>query len=161
MNNLMKLVGVTKKLTAIVLEDEPETNEIMCTSLKNFFKKVYSALDGETALEQYKKYQPDVVFIDIMLPEISGLEIAKEIKAINPKQIIIIVSASNDMGNISKAVKLGVNSYVRKPIDIDKIIDVLNDIIHDIKREKKEFKRILKKRLKKELKKELMNSTVK
>ena len=107
----------------------------MCDAFENFFKKVYSAEDGETALEQYKKYQPDVIFIDIYLPGKSGLEITEEIKAINPKQIIIIVSASNDMGDISRAVKLRVNGFIRKPIDVDKMIDVLSDIVDDIERE--------------------------
>jgi two-component system nitrogen regulation response regulator NtrX len=154
-NNLMKIVEVTKKLTTIVLEDEPETNEMMCNTLENFFDKVYSALDGETALELYEKHQPDVIFIDIILPGRSGLKIAKKIRDINPKQIIIIVSGSNDMGHISKAVKLGVNNFIRKPIDTDKMIDVLDNIVYDIKRERKEFRKILKKRLKKELEKEL------
>ena len=153
--DLMKLVEVTKKLTAIVLEDDPETNELMCDAFENFFKKVYSAFEGETALEQYKKYQPDVIFIDIILPGKSGLEIAEEIKAINPKQIIIIVSASDDMGDITRAVELGVNGFIRKPINTDKLIDVLNDMVSDIERERRKFKRILKKRLKKELQKEL------
>ena len=154
-NDLIKLAKVTKKLTAIVLEDDPETNELMSDALENFFKKVYSAFEGETALEQYKKHQPDVIFIDIILPGKSGLEIAEEIKAINPKQIIIIVSASDDMGDITRAVELMVNNFIRKPIDVDKLIDVLNDMVSDIERERREFKRILKKRLKKELQKEL------
>lgn len=154
-NDLIKIVDVTKTLTAIVLEDEPETNELMCSSFEHFFNKVYSALEGETALELYKRHQPDIIFIDILLPGKNGLEVAKEIKNINPKQIIVIVSESNNMGDISEAVKIGVNNFIRKPMDADKMIDVLSEIISEIKRKKKEFKKMLKKKLKKELKKEL------
>ena len=156
-NDLIKIVNVTKTLRAIVLEDDPETNDLMCSAFENFFNKVYSALDGKTALELYKRHQPDIIFIDIILPGKNGLQIAKEIRNINPKQIIVIVSGSNDMGDISEAVKIGVNNFIRKPIDTDKMIDVLNDIVSDLKREKKEFKKMLKKKLKKELKKELQN----
>ncbi len=54
-NDLMKIVEETKKLKTMVLEDDPETNELMSTTLKNFFEEVYSALDGETAIELYNK----------------------------------------------------------------------------------------------------------
>jgi len=136
-NDLMKIVEETKKLRTMVLEDDPETNELMCTTLKNFFAEVHSAFDGESALELYEQHQPDIIFIDIILPGKSGLDIAKEIREINPKQMIVIVSASDDMGNISEAVKIGVNNFIRKPINTDKMIDVLKDIVSDIKKQKK------------------------
>jgi YesN/AraC family two-component response regulator len=136
-NDLMKIVEETKKLKAMVLEDDPETNDLMSKTLDNFFSDVQSALDGETALELYEKHQPDIIFIDIILPGKSGLDIAKEIRDINPKQMIVIVSASDDMGNISEAVKIGVNNFIRKPINTDKMIDVLKDIVTDIKKQKK------------------------
>ncbi len=133
----MKIVEETKKLKTMVLEDNPETNELMCTTLKNFFAEVYSAYDGDKALELYEEHQPDIIFIDIILPGKSGLEIAKEIREINPRQMIVVVSASDDMGNISEAVKIGVNNFIRKPINTDKMIDVLKDIVTDIKKQKK------------------------
>jgi len=133
----MKIVEETKKLKTLVLEDEPETNDLMCTTLRNFFSEVHSAVDANSAMELFEKYSPDIIFIDIVLPGKSGLEVAKEIREINPKQIIVIVSASNDMGNISDAVKIGVNNFIRKPIDTDKMIDVLKDIVSDIKKQKK------------------------
>jgi len=136
-NDLMKIVEETKKLKTLVLEDEPETNELMCTTLKNFFAEVHSAVDAESAMELFEKHSPDIIFIDIILPGKSGLDVAKEIRELNPKQIIVIVSASNDMGNISEAVKIGVNNFIRKPIDTDKMIDVLKDIVADIKKQKK------------------------
>jgi YesN/AraC family two-component response regulator len=136
-NDLMKIVEETKKLKTLVLEDEPETNELMCTTLKNFFSEVHSATDAASAMQLFEQHSPDIIFIDIILPGKSGLDVAKEIREINPKQIIVIVSASNDMGNISEAVKIGVNNFIRKPIDTDKMIDVLKDIVADLKKQKK------------------------
>lgn len=136
-NDLMKIVEETKKLTTLVLEDEPETNELMCTTLKNFFSEVHSSTDAASAMQLFEQHSPDIIFIDIILPGKSGLEVAKEIREINPKQIIVIVSASNDMGNISEAVKIGVNNFIRKPIDTDKMLDVLKDIVADLKKQKK------------------------
>jgi len=136
-NDLMKIVEETKKLKVMVLEDDPETNDLMSKTLDNFFAEVYSALDGETALELYEKHQPDIIFVDIILPGKSGLDVAKEIREMNAKQMIVVVSASDDMGNISEAVKIGVNNFIRKPINTDKMIDVLKDIVSDIKKQKK------------------------
>jgi len=136
-NDLMKIVEETKKLKVMVLEDDPETNDLMSKTLDNFFAEVYSALDGETALELYEKHQPDIIFVDIILPGKSGLDVAKEIREMNGKQMIVVVSASDDMGNISEAVKIGVNNFIRKPINTDKMIDVLKDIVSDIKKQKK------------------------
>ncbi len=51
--------------------------------------------------------------------------------------MIVVVSASDDMSNISEAVKIGVNNFIRKPINTDKMIDVLKDIVNDIKKQKK------------------------
>jgi len=136
-NDLMKIVEETKKLKVMVLEDDPDTNDLMSRTLRNFFAEVYPALDGETALELYNKYQPDIIFVDIILPGKDGLEIAREIREKNPKQMIVVVSASDDMGNISEAVKIGVNNFIRKPINTDKMIDVLKDIVTDIKKQKK------------------------
>ncbi len=136
-NDLMKIVEETKKLKTLVLEDEPETNELMCKTLENFFANVYSATDATSAMQLFEQHSPDIIFIDIILPGKSGLEVAREIREVNPKQIIVIVSASNDMGNISEAVKIGVNNFIRKPIDTDKMIDVLKDIVADIKKQKK------------------------
>jgi len=53
----------------------------------------------------YEKINPDIVFVDIIMPEIDGIELARRIRAINPSQIIIIISASNDIQkflNLSK-----------------------------------------------------------
>ncbi len=52
--------------------------------------------------------------------------------------MIVVVSASDDMSNISEAVKIGVNNFIRKPINTDKMIDVLKDIVNDIKKQKEE-----------------------
>ena len=133
-DDLIKIVQETKKLTTLVVEDEADVNELMCTTLKSFFSEIYAAHNAEIAMELYEKHKPDILFIDIRLPTRSGLEIAEEIKRINPKQFIIIISASNDMNNVSEAVKIGINNFIKKPIDTNKIIALLKDIINDIKK---------------------------
>jgi YesN/AraC family two-component response regulator len=111
-----------------VVEDEADTKAFMVSTFENFFKKVESADRVEEGFEQFKKTRPDIVFIDIMMPDGDGLELAKKIRERKPDQIIVIVSASNDMSKISDAIKIGVDSFIQKPIDSEKIIDLLQNL---------------------------------
>jgi YesN/AraC family two-component response regulator len=136
-NDIVKIANETKKLNAMVVEDEQEANELMVSTFSNFFNTIDSAMNAEDALEIYKLKKPDVVFIDIILPGMDGLELARKIREINPDQIIVIISASNDMSKISEAIKIGVDSFIQKPIDSNKIIDMLKNINQTIAKRKK------------------------
>ena len=136
-NDLVKIAKETKKLDALVVEDEKEANDLMVSTFGNFFNHVDAAMNAEDAMKIYKKKKPDVVFIDIILPGQDGLELAEEIRKINKDQIIVIISASNDMSKISKAIQIGVDSFIQKPIDSNKIIDLLKNINQTIAKRKK------------------------
>ena len=115
--DLVRLTEQTKKLTAMVVEDEKVANELLSSTFKNFFSEVTSAFDGKEALRLYEEKQPDILFVDIIMPEMDGIEFSRRIKEINPGQIIIVISASNDIQKISESIEIGVNSFIQKPID--------------------------------------------
>lgn len=135
--DLVKLTEQTKKLTALVVEDEKVTNELLYSTFKNFFADVDSCFDGECALETYKKKKPDVVFLDIIMPGMDGIDLARQIREINKDQIIIVISASNDMKKISQSIEIGVNSFIQKPIDAKKILELLANVAGMIAKKKK------------------------
>lgn len=135
--NLIELAEETKKLTVLVVEDEKEANELMVSTFENFFGKVYSATNGEEGLKLYKKYEPDVVIADIIMPKMDGLELIRRIKEIKKDQIIVVISATESIEHISETVKLGVNSYIQKPVDSKKLIDMLSSLVALIKKRKK------------------------
>ncbi len=139
MNNidLVKLTEQTKKLSALVVEDEKVANELLSSTFKNFFADVQSSFNGEDALALYRKSAPDVVFVDIIMDGMDGIELSRQIRAINPNQIIIVISASNDIEKISQSIEIGVNSFIQKPIDTKKIIEVLNSLVGIIAKKKK------------------------
>lgn len=126
--DLVQLTQQTKKLTAMVVEDEKVTNELLSTTFKTFFSDVTSCFNGEEALSSYSKNQPDIVFVDIVMPGMDGIELARKIRAINSSQIIIVISASNDIEKISESIEVGVNSFIQKPVDTKKIIELLSGI---------------------------------
>ncbi len=135
--DLVQLTEQTKKLSAMVVEDEKVTNELLSSTFNNFFSAVGSYYNGEDALESYKRKQPDVVFVDIIMSGIDGIELSRRIRALNPSQIIIVISASNDIEKISESIEVGVNSFIQKPIDTKKIIDLLSNVVAMISKKKK------------------------
>ncbi len=135
--DLVQLTEQTKRLSAMVVEDEKVTNELLSSTFKNFFNSVESAFNGEDALKAYEKNEPDVVFVDIIMPGMDGIELSRQIRLINPSQIIIVISASNDIEKISESIEVGVNSFIQKPIDTKKIIELLNNVVNIIAKKKK------------------------
>ena len=135
--DLIQLTEQTKKLTAMVVEDEKVTNELLSSTFKNFFSDVDSFFDGDSALAAYDKKKYDVIFVDIIMDGMDGIELARKIRKINPNQIIIVISASNDIEKISESIEVGVNSFIQKPIDTKKIIELLNNIVTMVAKKKK------------------------
>lgn len=135
--DLVQLTEETKKLTAMVVEDEKVTNELLSSTFKNFFSDVSSCFNGEEALSTYEKSSPDVVFVDIVMSGMDGIELSRQIRKLNPTQIIIVISASNDIEKISESIEVGVNSFIQKPIDTKKIIELLTSVVSMISKKKK------------------------
>lgn len=135
--DLVQLTDETKKLTAMVVEDEVSANEMLSSTFKSFFSDVTSAFDGKQALELAKKDKPDIIFVDIVMPEMDGIELSRRLREMNPNQIIIVISASNDIQKISESIEVGVNSFIQKPIDTKKIIELLKNITSLVKKKKK------------------------
>ena len=135
--DLIKLTEQTKKLSAMVVEDEKVTNELLSSTFKNFFSSVDSCFDGESALKLYLEKKPDIVFVDIIMSGMDGIELSRKIRENNPTQIIIVISASNDIEKISESIEVGVNSFIQKPIDTKKIIELLSSVTAMIAKKKK------------------------
>ena len=135
--DLVRLAQETKKLTALIVEDEKEANRLLSATFSNFFSRVHTTFSGAEGLEAYQKYKPDVVFIDIMMEGMDGVELSRRIREINRNQIIAIISASDNINKISETIEIGINSFVQKPINTQKIIDLLNTIVQVIRKRKK------------------------
>jgi len=135
--DLVQLTEETKKMSAMVVEDEAVANELLSSTFKNFFKDVTSSFNGKEALELYKEKKPDIIFVDIIMPEMDGIKLARRIREINPQQMVVIISASNDIQKISETIEIGVNSFIQKPIDTKKIIELLQNVTNLVKKKKK------------------------
>ncbi len=107
------------KPTILYVEDEAGIRENVKRPLGYFSSELYIACDGKEGLALYKEHLPDIVVTDIKMPNMSGIEMSQAIKAINPKQYIIITTAHNESGFFMNAIEMHIDAYVLKPIDIE------------------------------------------
>lgn len=116
----------------LYVEDESEAREALGKYLKRRFGKIFTAVDGLDGLNLFKEQKPDLVIVDLYMPNMDGLEMIKEIKKISPEVYVIITSAVDDVEVILKSVDIGINKYLLKPIDQDELIGAISEYINNV-----------------------------
>lgn len=131
MLNSKEILKYTKNLSILFVEDHDELRENTAEILKNFFSKVDSAEDGKEALKKYKenhkensKYY-DLVLSDIQMPNLNGVELTSKLYELNPSQLLIILSAHDDTKYLLPLINLGIEQFVKKPIDYQELLRAL------------------------------------
>ena len=81
--------------------------------------------NGTEAIELYKKEKPDIVFMDIVMPEKDGNEALSEIKAFDQDAVIIIVSSVGTQDQLQKAIHLGAKDFIQKPFEKNQISEII------------------------------------
>ena len=121
------------KPTILYAEDDQVTRENYALALKQYFHRVFTAKDGEMALALYQKEKPDVLLLDINMPCIDGLEIAKTIREKDTKTPIVILTAHSDKEKLLKAIPLGLTQYLVKPVKDDLFRKTIYELIARVK----------------------------
>lgn len=92
---------------------------------KNGYEVVDEAQNGQEAFEKYQALKPDIVTMDITMPEVDGLEALKMIKAQDPNAKVIMCSAMGQQGMVMDAIKSGAKDFIVKPFDTDRVINAV------------------------------------
>ncbi|MCP5002868.1 MAG: response regulator, partial [Planctomycetes bacterium] len=90
---------------------------------------VGEAANGREALVQYKELKPDVVTMDMVMPEVDGIQATRDILEFDEDAKIVIVSGIEQKETLMKAIKAGASSYIVKPFEPDRVISTLNEVI--------------------------------
>lgn len=98
----------------LVVDDEKPISEIVKYNLVKEGYEVFTAYDGEEALEKVKEEEPDLVLLDLMLPKIDGLEVAREIRKTYDMPIIMVTAKDSEIDKVL-GLELGADDYVTKP----------------------------------------------
>ena len=121
-----------KKFSIVYAEDDDFIREKYAKFLNLYFLNVYEAVNGQEALELYTKHKPHVILLDINMPLVNGLEVAKLIRE-NDKLIqIIILSAYSDKEKLLEAIELSLIKYLIKPIQSIELEDIIVKCIESI-----------------------------
>jgi DNA-binding response OmpR family regulator len=111
----------------LYVEDELEAREALSKFLKRRFGKILTAMDGLEGLAVFKEQKPDLVIVDLYMPNMDGLEMIREMKKISPEVFVIITTAVDDVAMILKSVDIGINKYLLKPIDPDELTGAIQE----------------------------------
>jgi len=131
MLNSKELIKHTQNLSILFVEDYTELRHNTTEILKNFFKYVESATDGLDALKKYTQYYEenetyyDIVLSDIQMPKLNGIDLTEELYKLNQNQSIVILSAHDDTKHLLPLVNLGIEHFIKKPIDFQELLEVL------------------------------------
>ncbi|MED4934572.1 response regulator [Heyndrickxia coagulans] len=92
---------------------------------KNGYDVVAEAADGAQAIEKYKEHRPDLVTMDITMPEVDGIGALKEIKKIDPDAKVIMCSAMGQQAMVIDAIQAGAKDFIVKPFQADRVIEAI------------------------------------
>jgi len=92
---------------------------------KNGYEVVGEAGDGAQAVEKYRELKPDLVTMDITMPEMDGIQALKEIKKIDPNARVIMCSAMGQQAMVIDAIQAGAKDFIVKPFQADRVIEAI------------------------------------
>ncbi|HXI26500.1 MAG TPA: response regulator [Pyrinomonadaceae bacterium] len=124
-------VNSFRKPTILVAEDSVDSREMLCTLLTMKGYEVCEAGDGAVAVEVALRTVPDLIFVDLQIPKLDGLGVARKLRLYPKlqKTPIVILSGYDPAKYRQAAIDAGCNDYLVKPIDFDRLEKLLNTIV--------------------------------
>jgi CheY-like chemotaxis protein len=116
--------------SVLVVDDEPQVAWVLRFSLEHEGYRTYTASNGLEALEELEKHHPNVVVLDLMMPEMDGWAVLNEMNKlpVAERPRVVIVSALTGPDDKTKATALGADAFVPKPFDVEELIAVLDGL---------------------------------
>lgn len=131
--------NTSSQVKLLIVEDE----ELLRNAVKIVLQRkggfvVTEAADGAGAMEAFKREAPDVVLLDLRLPDMNGIETMVRLRGFGRNVPVIIMTGYGDVPSAVEAMKLGAYDFTEKPLDYDKLIPLLNRAVaeHDTKSER-------------------------
>lgn len=115
----------TSSLKLLYVEDEDGIREQFVSIFSKLFEEVITAKNGENGLECFLHHKPDLIISDIRMPIMDGLEMSRHIKQASPDTPIILTTAHSDGEFLMQAIEAGIDKYILKPVDKEKLISAL------------------------------------
>jgi Response regulator containing CheY-like receiver domain and AraC-type DNA-binding domain len=114
---------------AIVVDDSSFQRNIVRNTIENWFDVIGTASNGKEAIEVFREKRPDVITMDIMMPEMNGIESLRRIKDISPETTIVMVTSVSQDEKMREAARAGADGYVTKPVDTERLQNEFDDVL--------------------------------
>lgn len=124
----MNKKSINKDLTLLYVEDEDKIRNLLKSAIENEFKEIITASNGDEGFKKFKKFQPDIVVSDILMPICNGLDMSKKIREISKDVPIILFTAFSEKEKLLSAIDIGIDKYLIKPVDVDELIVTIEEI---------------------------------
>jgi len=114
---------------ALVVDDEPSISELVSMALRYEKFDVRTAASGQAAVAQAKEFQPDIIVLDIMLPDFDGLEVMRRIRADNADVPVLFLTAKDSVVDRVVGLTAGGDDYVTKPFSVEELVARIRGIV--------------------------------
>jgi YesN/AraC family two-component response regulator len=120
------------KISILIVEDELNLLKAYSKYISLFCEFIYTASNGEEALELYYKNKPDIILTDINMPKFDGMQFIQKVRETDKNTKIIILSAHTETKNLLKAVQLNLVSYLVKPVKMSELKSIILQTIEEV-----------------------------
>ncbi len=114
-----------KTLSVLYVEDDEEIRELLSRFLAHRVGTLHTATNGQEGIQAFNEHHPDVVVTDIKMPVMDGLEMASTIKSSSHEVPIIVITAYSERDYFMRAIEIGVDQYVTKPVNTDTLLEAI------------------------------------
>lgn len=116
-------------MSVLVCDDSMFARKSLCMYIATLgIKNVYEAADGKEAVEKYMENKPNVVFMDIVMPVVTGIDALKQIREFDPNAKVIMASSVGTQSHLRSAIKAGAADFLQKPISNDQVKQILENV---------------------------------
>jgi len=128
----------------LIIDDEPGIRTALCSILEDEKYKVFTAEDALIGIEILKRENIDLIFLDVLMPKLGGIEALEKIRELTQQAEVIMISGHANIDMAVRAVKLGAFEFLEKPLSLDKVLTVCRNAIaiKKLREENKTLKKI-------------------
>lgn len=119
---------MSEKRSVLIVDDDRDIVTIVSTILGGRGWDIKAAYNGREALEAVTLSKPDIILLDIMMPEMNGIEVLKRIKKIDTDARIIMITAFGDVESYLDSMELGAYEYINKPFETDELLEMIDRV---------------------------------
>jgi len=130
------ILGKTRKMKVLVVDNEVEFASTLAERLRLRKIDAESVFFGEDALPAVARFQPDVIILDLDMPDMSGLEVLSQVKATDPSIEVILLTGHGSFDAGLTGMELGAFDYIIKPVDLAQLMEKITEAYEKRKRSK-------------------------